>query len=588
MQQQNSQTKQCQNKGKSKYCMGDFDITPDDFTFYEKMKVPPPTFCPMCRTQRRMVWRNEHNLYKKKDEATNELVFSGYPPNSPVKIYNNEYWWGDKWDAVEYGQDYDFSQSFFRQFKELLYSVPLPARVNSYAVNSDYSNNAGGLKDCYLCFNCNDGENCSYGIHFNRMKNSVNFSSCSTSDSCCNAFNITDCYKVFMSADLAECVEVMYSYDCRNCQNCIACVGLRNKNYCIENVQYTKEEYLNKINEINLGSYSTHKNLLQKLDFLVKSHPRKYMHTMKSTNVSGEYVFGSKNTLNSFLCYKAEDIKYCQDMRQMKDSYDVTVGLFGNRMYESVVCGLQSSGIKFSFECHPSCLNLEYSIFCPNSSNVFGCIGLKNKSYCVFNKQYTKEAYFELIEKIKKQMNDVPYIDDSGRIYTYGEFFPYNFSPFTYNETIAQEFFPLEKNEVSQHGFTWKDVDKRGYEITQLTESIPDHIDQIPDSYIDEIIECEDKELCNHNCTKAFKVIESELSFYKKNTIYFPRKCPNCRHYERIQYRNSLKVYKRNCMCSNMNHVMHTGKCQIQFETSYSPDRPEIVYCEKCYQQEVL
>jgi hypothetical protein len=37
--------KTCQNKDKSKYCMGDFEITPDDFTFYEKIKVLPPTFC---------------------------------------------------------------------------------------------------------------------------------------------------------------------------------------------------------------------------------------------------------------------------------------------------------------------------------------------------------------------------------------------------------------------------------------------------------------------------------------------------------------------------------------------------------------
>jgi RNA polymerase subunit RPABC4/transcription elongation factor Spt4 len=37
------ETKNCQN------CKKDFNIEPDDFSFYEKMKVPVPTWCPECR-----------------------------------------------------------------------------------------------------------------------------------------------------------------------------------------------------------------------------------------------------------------------------------------------------------------------------------------------------------------------------------------------------------------------------------------------------------------------------------------------------------------------------------------------------------
>ena len=48
-----SETKQCQN------CKKDFIIEPDDFGFYEKIKIPPPTFCPECRMQRRLAWRND-------------------------------------------------------------------------------------------------------------------------------------------------------------------------------------------------------------------------------------------------------------------------------------------------------------------------------------------------------------------------------------------------------------------------------------------------------------------------------------------------------------------------------------------------
>jgi len=49
-------------------------------------------------------------------------------------------------------------------------------------------------------------------------------------------------------------------------------------------------------------------------------------------------------------------------------------------------------------------------------------MSLLKKQYCIFNKQYTKEGYFELVEKIKKHMDDVPYIDKGGRKYGFGEF----------------------------------------------------------------------------------------------------------------------------------------------------------------------
>jgi len=65
-----------------------------------------------------------------------------------------------------------------------------------------------------------------------------------------------------------------------------------------------------------------------------------------------------------------------------------------------------------------------------------------------------------------------------------------------------------------------------------------------------------------------------------------PRLCPNCRHYQRLAQRNPLKLWHRQCMCKKENHE-HNGKCEVEFETSYAPERPEIIYCERCYQQEV-
>ena len=78
--------------------------------------------------------------------------------------------------------------------------------------------------------------------------------------------------------------------------------------------------------------------------------------------------------------------------------------------------------------------------------------------------------------------------------------------------------------------------------------------------------------------TKDVQLIFNEFLFYKKLEIPLPRMCPECRHKRRIKSRGPNKLWTRSCMKPG---------CNNEFETSYSPDRPEIIYCEKCYQQEV-
>ncbi|MEE8131863.1 MAG: hypothetical protein V3T98_02355, partial [Candidatus Paceibacterota bacterium] len=88
-------------------------------------------------------------------------------------------------------------------------------------------------------------------------------------------------------------------------------------------------------------------------------------------------------------------------------------------------------------------------------------------------------------------------------------------------------------------------------------------------------------------------------AFYKKMNLPLPRLCPNCRHYQRIKQRNPLKLWHRKCQCAGkksdnevykntIEHFHKTDHCPNEFETTYSSERKEIVYCERCYQQEVV
>ena len=143
-----------------------------------------------------------------------------------------------------------------------------------------------------------------------------------------------------------------------------------------------------------------------------------------------------------------------------------------------------------------------------------------------------------------------------------------------------------KKEEEVKYGFTWKANEKREYISDFKAEDLPDHIKDADESLVGKVIECVHKGECNQQCTEAFKIREDELQFYKKNNVALPRLCPNCRHFERLARRNPLKLWHRQCMCEK-SHPHHKSRCEAEFETSYAPERPEVIYCEKCYQQEV-
>jgi hypothetical protein len=570
------ETKQCRN------CQKEFIIEDEDFEFYEKMKVPAPTWCPDCRVWRRMGFYNQTKLYKRKCDATGKMIFSIISEDYPGKVYDAKYWWSDNWDAVEYARDYDFSKPFFRQIKELFLEVPRFSRSVVNLVNSDYCAGASDLKDCYLVFNSGFSEGCLYSVKLSNAKDSVDCYNVVKSELCSNDFMVKNSYKVHYSQHCDNCRDVYFSRNLKNCNNCLACVNLRNKSYCIFNKQYSEKEYWEKIEEFNLGSYTTKKEFDKQLKNFFLKYPVKYLIGIKNQNVSGNYINVSKNVKKSDHVAEAEDCKYCYSYAEnVKDSHDCT--LFGDGaelMYESAVCGLGVANLKFCNHCYTSDNNLEYCAECMSCSDCFACVGLRKKQYHILNKPYPKEEYFKMVEKIKKHMNEMPYTDKQGNEYKYGEFFPPELSPFAYNETIVQEYFPLTKEEAKEQGYKWKNPEKKDYQTTIEAKDLPDNIKDVDDSILKEVVGCktksEDRE--KTGCTTAFKIIPKELEFYKKMNIPLPRYCPNCRHHERLKNRNPLKLYKRTCMKEG---------CDIEFETTYAPERKEIVYCEKCYNEEV-
>lgn len=567
----------CQN------CKKDFIIEPDDFLFYEKIKVPPPTFCSECRRYRRWVWRNERTYYKRKCDAPdhNESIVSLYSPEQNRTVYCQNYWWSDNWDSLDYGRDYDFSKSFFEQYNELLHRVPIIALSNTQSINSDYCSSAAWNKDCYLISGSGWDERVSYANRAIKDKDSLDLYIVDNSELCYEDLYCRKCYKLIFSYQCEACSDSYFLYNCKNCNNCFGCSNLRGKSYCLFNKQLSKDEYNTELSKIKIGSFSEIskiKEFFNKEIYLKTIH--KFADLVNCYNSTGDYLRNTKNCKN---CYdfsgdNAEDCKYVDwSGFNAKDLYDTGpgAGWGSSLLYEGVDIN-DSANILSSVVCYDS-NNCSYCFNIQNSNNLFGCYGLHGKSYCILNRQYTKEEYEELVPKIIKHMSDMPYIDGNGRIYKYGEFFPTELSPFAYNETIAQEYYPLTKEQAIEQGYKWKDKEERNYDIDIYNKDIPDDINDTDESIIGKVIECTHKD-CNHQCTEAFKIIREEYQFYKRMNLPLPRLCPNCRHYERLSQRNPLKLWHRSCMKEG---------CTNTFETSYSPDRPETIYCERCYQKEV-
>ncbi len=568
----NAEVKNCQN------CKKDFTIEAEDFSFYEKMQVPPPTFCPECRMTRRMNFRNERSLYKQNCNLCNKSVISMYDPRDKYVVYCNDCYASDKWNPIDYGKDYDFSKSFFEQLNELFREIPRRAFYQDFAVNSEYTNQIVNIKNSYLCFGGRDYEDSSYCAQNFFIKNCLDVDFSKKSEFCFESIHLRNCFRVRFGYYSEDSLNSWFIYACRNCSNCIGCTNLMNKSYCIFNKQHSKEEYEKEVKEMNL---SDPKNLEKiKKEFWQHSlnFPRKYASIRNIVNSVGDDLEQVKNCRYVFSVSEAENVRYSFFIPYggAKDCFDLDHAGVGTTEAYELHSGFGNNRVMFCTRVYYS-HNVEYSDDCYNSEYLFGCAGLRKKQYCILNRQYSKEEYRKMLSRIKEHMEEMPFTDKKGRTYKYGEYFPVDIMPFSYNDSVVSEYFPLLKEQILESGYKYKEPEEKNYKPTISPEQLPT-IKNANEEILKEIIQCKHNGNCNHKCTTAFRVIQNELNFYKMLEIPLPDLCPNCRHMERIEKLNSPRLYHRKCMNKG---------CQNEFETSYAPNRPEIIFCDSCYKKEV-
>ncbi|MFH0712255.1 MAG: hypothetical protein V2A55_00120 [Candidatus Jorgensenbacteria bacterium] len=546
-------------------CKNQYDVTPDDFGFYEKMGVPVPVLCPDCRFRRRAVFRNEMMLYSRKCELCNKSTLSMYHPSSLYKIYCRDCWLSDKWDPYEYGRDYDFSRPFFEQLAELLLKVPKAGIFASsdlgLNINSDWTNFSGGNKDCYMIFNSGPrNENCSYsrGLIDSRDVFDVYFGN--NVERAYEGVNVHKSNGVVWGQNVLDSIDSWFLLDCVGCQNCFGCVNLRQKSYHFFNEPLEKGEWQKRVDEIT-GSYKKLEEARREFDEFSLKFPRRENSNLKNINCVGDYIFESKNCKDSFEVSFSEDCRNLFSIKYAKSGYDLLGhGRQSELLLEGVAVG-SSTRVIGSWWCMNS-HDVEYSIALRGSEHCFGCDSLRKSRYSILNKRYSETEYKKIREHIVNELKAKN---------LYGLYMPPELAFFAYNETIGQDNLPLTKEEAIKRGFRWQeDLQMTTGKETLKPEQIPDHIKDVTDNILKEVLAC-------ISCGRNYRITKQELDFYKRMNIPIPRKCFYCRHADRLRRRGPFKLFNRTC-----------AKCGKGIQTTYAPERPEIVYCETCYQKEVI
>ena len=549
----NPETRQCE------HCKDIFTIQTGEFSLYKKTETELPTLCFSCRVKLHFSFWMFGKFRKGVSDLSGESLITVLPEKNRYPIYSLHEWHSDKWEAMDYGQDYDRERSFFEQLKELQEKVPHPHQNGANNTGCDWSDDVWNSKNCYLSRSMEECEDLLYSYRNVRVKNSIDVTVCNESEKCYDSLDCSKSYKLFYSRHSRDCIDSYFLYDCRNCQNCFMCYNLRGKSNCIENVQYTKEEYGEKLKSFGLGSYKNIQDFKDKFEKIAKDlavHRENF--NLRAYNSQGDYLLDVKDCHNCNTISDAEDCWNCIRGLEKKTEVDANgcwkAELLGN-------CSSCVGGYAMKYCLWSSSRYSEYLDLCLECEYCFGCVGLKKKKYCILNKQYGEKEYEELKGKI---------IDDMRRRAEYGKFLPYSMSAGPFNFSTGFFYFPeaKEKDIISLGGY-WENIDESHLE-GMSTDKLPDDIKDVPDSIITQALICP-------KTGWRFNISKNELIFYKGNNIPLPRLHFDLRTKNRMKYLSVLKPYPYECFY-----------CREKIMAFYPPEWGyKNIACEECYKQNI-
>lgn len=538
-----------------------FQISDREIEYCRRFKLPLPTISPRERLRNMLVFRNRCYLYNSRCAVTGQPMLSCFPPERSFNTCDAEAWCSDAVDNKDFGREYDFSRPFFEQFYELYRSAYLPGlAVNRPTMeNSDFTNGITGAKNCYLLFSSSFNEDCLFSHSLWRCRNVVDSVYLHDCELCYGCEDLFNCYKLRWARHCRNCSDSAFLYNCQGCSNCYLSANLNHQQYYFLNEPLTAEEYAARMAEIDLGSAAVVAAEERRFAELIKSRPIKQFFGINNQSSSGDYISHNKNCQRCYFVSSSEDVVDSLWLDRSKDCF--VYAMYGNDaelIYNSVTVGDSAYDLRFCIECWQSVSQLEYCAFCCYSvNNCFGCVGLRQASYCVLNRQYDKNEYSALTARIKRQMLE------QGE---YAKFFPPAFSPFYYNESDANAYFPLARPDAEAWGFRWREDEPA--QPDRPAPAVPENVRDAGDDSLTQIFSCSET-------GKPYRLIKPELHFYRRLGVPPPAVAPMRRIQKRLAFFELKPVAITAC-----------AKCSKPIET-VQPTGERAIYCEECFRNEV-
>lgn len=374
-------------------------------------------------------------FYKRKCDKTEKDIISIFSPDCPYPVWDRDEWF--KFANPPY-TDIDFSQSFFPQAQKLFYQCPIPHIFHFQCENCAYADDWYESRDCYLCHGGTSAEGLRYCARMNNgCKDSIYCTSCVSSQWCYDCTNCENAYYCVHCLDVRNSRNCMMSFDCRNCQDCLFCFNLRGKQYCVGNRELTKEQYESERAKWKLETRTWYQK--------AQTYFAKMMHEiawLRST-----YVELSEETTWNYV----QHMKDCEMCFMELDHENCCHGLWSGWGVKHICEGLGTYGchggykvtmpikcfeIRFSFMCF-ECRFSDYLAYCVGCENCIGCAWLHKKNYCIFNKPYSKQEFAELQKRL------IDHMKSTGE---WGQFFPGDFAPNVYEDSLSAAFWPLTRD----------------------------------------------------------------------------------------------------------------------------------------------
>jgi hypothetical protein len=533
----------------------------------QRFDIPAPTRCPECRLALKMAFDTNGEMYRRNDSWSGASILSIYPPEAPFPVISQSAWYADGWDALQPRVEQPPTERFIERLHALRNIIPRPAQKIVQSENCDYCSLAYFSKNCYLLYGA-AAEDCMYGYISNSILRCLDFSFAIRSRYCYQIVECQNCERVFFSHYAESCSDCAFLFDCKSCRDCFGCVNLRHKQFCVFNQQLSEAEYRRFIADVHLERYSILQQWQQKfLQFkLQQAHRAAYQ--FRCENCVGDNITGLKDC---YYCFGADSlgagIENCRyaslfggPANHCMDTYGTSSGSFCYGC--GPVCFLGTSLLFSSNTEHSD--NCIYCDLCDHCSDCFGCVGLRHKRYCILNVQYSQQEYQQLASDIIHQLVKQG---------TWGEYLPPHLSPFPYNQSRAQDQFPLSASLALERGFKWADhtPESTVAQSALLASELPEDSSLIEGAIEQALLSS--TFLCLES-GRPYRITRRELDFYREYKLALPRLHPRQRQHARSRMQNPYRLWQRAC-----------AECQTLLHTSYSPQRPERVVCDECYRK---